>query len=215
MTEAGAVLPMFYLPPVEYFIQLNKHKANILIEHEEHLVKQSYRNRAHIYSPDGLLPLTVPVVKGSKTHTKVKDVKISYDFKWQRLHWMSLQNCYRRSTYFEFYEDDYAPFYEKRFEYLFDFNEQLFNTILKQVKIKANLKFTEEYMPAYPDMADLRASLDPKKPITTGQKPYFQLFEERCGFLENLSIVDLLFNHGPQAASYLAPYPPEGGIEKL
>ena len=86
MIEKGAVLPMFYLPPVEYFAALNTYKPNILIESEEHFLKQTYRNRANIYSPDGLLALTVPVVRGAKNHTKIKDVKISYDFDWQRLH---------------------------------------------------------------------------------------------------------------------------------
>jgi hypothetical protein len=203
MTETGAVLPMFYLPPVEYFAQLNKHKANILIEREEHLIKQTYRNRAHIYSPDGMLVLTVPVVKGSKLHTKIKDVKISYDFNWQRLHWMSLQNCYRRSAYFEFYEDDFAKFYQGRYEHLFDYNEELLRLIVKLLKLKLDYKFTDEYMETYPGMADFRVSMNPKRNTFDDQKPYFQLFEERQGFLKNLSIVDLLFNQGPQAVNYL------------
>ena len=138
MIEKGAVLPMFYLPPVEYFVKLNTYKTGLLIEHEEHFPKQTYRNRANIYAPDGLLALTVPVVKGSKNHTKVKDVKISYDFRWQRLHWQSLQACYRRSAYFEYYENDLAPFYEKKFDFLFDYNEQLFTLSLKQLKSKLN-----------------------------------------------------------------------------
>jgi hypothetical protein len=205
MTETGAVLPMFYLPPVEYFVQLNKHKANILIEREEHLIKQTYRNRAHIYSPDGMLALTVPVIKGSKAHTKIKEVKISYDFKWQRLHWMSLQNCYRRSAYFEFYEDDFARFYNNRFDYLFDYNDEMLRLIIKMLKLKTDYQFTDEYMESYPGMADFRLSINPKRNTFDDQKPYFQLFEERQGFLKNLSIVDLLFNHGPQAMSYLTP----------
>ncbi len=203
MTETGAVLPMFYLPPVAYFAQLNRHKNNILIDKEEHFIKQTYRNRTHIYSPDGILALTVPVVKGAKVHTKAKDIKISYDFKWQRLHWMSLQNCYRRSAYFEFYEDDLAVFYRDRYENLFDYNLQQLTLILKLLKIKPSIQFTEEYEPAYADRVDLRLSIDPKKETQVMQKPYFQLFEERHGFLNNLSIVDLLFNQGPQAINYL------------
>lgn len=203
MTEAGVVLPMLYLPPVEYFAQLIKHKTNVLIEREEHFIKQTYRNRAHIYSPDGVLALAVPVVKGAKVHTKVKDVKISYDFNWQRLHWLSLQNCYRRSAYFEYYEDDFAVFYNGHYENLFDFNEQLLKLILRLLKIKVEYRYTDEYQPEYPGMADLRLTLNPKHPAQFDQKPYFQLFEERHGFLNNLSIVDLLFNHGPQAVNYL------------
>jgi len=203
MYEKGVVLPMFYLPPVAYFAELTKHKTDILIDKEEHFIKQTYRNRAHIYSPDGVLALTVPVVKGAKVHTKVKDVKISYDFNWQRLHWMSLQNCYRRSAYFEFYEDSFAPFYQMRYDNLFDYNLEQLKLIIKLLKIKAEFKFTDDYELNYTDRFDLRLSLDPKKNTQIDQEPYFQLFEERHGFLNNLSIVDLLFNQGPQALNYI------------
>jgi len=203
MIEKGAVLPMFYLPPVAYFVKLNTCKAHILIEKEEHFPKQTYRNRANIYTPDGVLGITVPVMKGSKNHTKIKDVKISYDFEWQRLHWLSLQACYRRSAYFEYYEDELAPFYEKRFEYLFDYNEQLFQFILKSMKIKVELRYTETFEPNYPELADYRQSINPKQEPDIIQKPYFQVFEDRKGFIKNLSIVDLLFNQGPHSIDYL------------
>lgn len=203
MIEKGAVLPMFYLPPVDYFVQLNTYKPDILIEREEHFPKQTYRNRANIYSPDGVLALVVPVIKGSKNHTKVKDVKISYDFMWQRLHWQSLQACYRRSAYFEFYEDDFAPFYEKQITYLFDYNQELLNLLLKLTKIKTELNFTDEYQAEYPNQHDFRFSIHPKKESEIQQKPYFQVFEDRRGFMKNLSIIDLLFNQGPQTINYL------------
>jgi hypothetical protein len=203
MIDSGAVLPMCYLPPVEWFVELNKYKPNVVIEREEHFPKQTYRNRANIYSPDGVLPLVVPVVKGAKNHTKIKDVKISYDFNWQRLHWMSLQGCYRRSAYFEYYEDDFAPFYEDKPAYLFDYNEQMLTVLLKLLKINQPIDYTETYEAEYPSLIDLRGSIQPKKEIDFNQKPYFQMFEERHGFQKNLSIVDLLFNQGPQAGSYL------------
>jgi hypothetical protein len=204
MIESGAVLPMCYLPPVELFVELNKYKPNVLIEREEHFPKQTYRNRASIYSPDGVLTLTVPVVKGSKNHTIIRDVKISYDFKWQRAHWMGLQTCYRSSAYFEYYEDDFAPFYEKNFEYLFDYNQQLMELLIKLTKIKASLTYTETYEEAYSGLTDLRNTISPKiENESFQQKPYFQVFEDRHGFIKNLSIVDLLFNQGPQTLSYL------------
>ena len=203
MIANGVVLPMLYLPPVEYFIALNKYRPNIIIEREEHFPKQTYRNRTNICSPDGILPLVVPVIKGSKNHTKIKEVKISYDFKWQRLHWMSLQACYRRSAYFEYYEDDFAPFYENKETFLFDYNQQFLELLLKLTKIKTGITYTESYEPEYPALTDLRTSINPKKEIDFQQKPYFQVFEERKGFIKNLSIVDLLFNQGPQAVNYL------------
>jgi hypothetical protein len=203
MIEKGAVFPMFYLPPVEYFINLKTYRPDILIEREEHFPKQTYRNRANVYTPDGVLALVVPVSKGSKNHTKVKDVKISYDFDWQRLHWLSLQACYRRSAYFEYYEDELAVFYEKKYPFLFDYNEQLLQFILKSLKMPLALTFTESYEDQYSSLTDFRNTFNPKKEPQFEQKPYFQVFEERKGFFKNLSIVDLLFNQGPQAVSYL------------
>jgi len=133
-------------------------------------------------------------------HTKTKDVKISYDFRWQRLHWMSLSACYRRSAYFEFYEDFFAPFYHQHFVYLTDYNEQLLSLILK---LSVAINFTNEYQKSYLDIADYRYSIHPKKNPSTKQKPYFQVFEDRKDFLKDLSVVDLLFNQGPQAINYL------------
>jgi hypothetical protein len=204
MIAKGAVLPMLYLPPIEYFTQLNRHKPDIFIEREEHFPKQTYRNRANICSPDGVLTLTVPVIKGSKNHTKIKDVKISYDFQWQRLHWMGLEACYRRSAYFEYYEDDFAVFYDTiKPSFLFDYNEQQLQLLLKLLKIKMPISYTETYEPEYPGVTDLRASITPKKESAFEQRPYFQVFEQKNGFLKNLSIVDLLFNQGPQAGNYM------------
>jgi hypothetical protein len=203
MIEKGAVFPMFYLPSVEYFVKVNACKPDILIEREEHFPKQTYRNRANVYTPDGVLTLVVPVVKGSKTHTKIKDVKISYDFEWQRLHWLSLQACYRRSAYFEYYEDEFAVFYEKKFPFLFDYNEHLLLFILKAMRLRVELNYTESYEAEYPSLIDYRKTFNPKKETDFNQKPYFQVFEDRKGFLKNLSIIDLLFNQGPNSINYL------------
>jgi hypothetical protein len=201
--EKGAILPLFYLPTLEYFTHLITYKEDILLEKSEHFPKQTYRNRASIYSPNGKLDLIIPVVKGSKVHTKMKDVRISYEAGWQRLHWMSLQTCYRSSAYFEFYEHDFVKFYEKRPEFLFDFNLEMLELLMKLLKIKAEIRFTDSYEPAYTDRKDFRDLMNPKKSSEYTGKPYFQVFQDRHGFLPNLSIADLLFNHGPQSISYL------------
>jgi hypothetical protein len=201
--EKGAIFPLFYLPSVEYFTQLIRHKDVILLEKFEHFPKQTYRNRATIQSPNGKLDLIVPVIKGSKNHTKVKDVRISYDFRWQRLHWMSLQTSYRSSAYFEFYEDDLAPFYEKKWEFLFDYNEELFTLLLKFLKLNITYGYTDEYQPAANYSLDFRDSIHPKQSPHGSVKPYFQVFEHQTGFLPNLSVIDLLFSQGPQSISHL------------
>jgi hypothetical protein len=199
-----AILPLFYLPPVGYFSLLQKLGTDFLIEKHEHLSKQTYRNRASIYSPNGKLDITVPVVKGSKTHTKMKDVRISYDFKWQRLHWLSLESCYRSSAYFEFYEDELSRFYNNKFEFLFDYNLELVEWLNKKLKLNKSFEVTPEYLDDIAPELDYRTIMNPKKEDDiVNNKPYYQVFEDRHQFLPNLSIVDLLFNQGPQARLYL------------
>ena len=199
----GAIFPLFYLPPIEFFSKLSQYKENVLLERAEHFPKQTYRNRACIHSPQGKLDLIVPVIKGSKVHTKVKDVRISYDFDWQRLHWLSLQSSYRSSAYFEFYEDEFAPFYEKKFDFLFDYNEALLKVILKALKLNISYNYQDSYEKEYSDLIDFRSSIHPKINNVASNKPYFQVFDERNGFIPNLSIVDLLFSQGPQSGQYL------------
>jgi len=199
-----AIFPLFYLPPVSYFSALTAQNYEFLIEKEEHFPKQTFRNRARVYSPNGPLDLFLPVIKGSKYHTKMKDVKISYDFKWQRLHWLSLESCYRNSPYFEFYEDELAPFYEKKYEFLFDFNLEMLQWILKQMKKSPEIGFTAEYIKEVAPDLDFRSKIQFKTPeLLVPVKPYSQVFGDRHGFLPNMSIVDLLFNQGPQAKHYL------------
>ena len=197
-----ALFPLFYLPPVAYFSKLKEHNFNITIEKHEHFIKQTYRNRVKIASPDGILDLTIPVVKGSKVHTPVKDVKISYDFKWQRLHWLSMQTCYRSSAYFEYYEDGLAYFYEKKFDFLFDYNLELLHWLFKQLKINAQINFSDEYFKELTEGVDLRNSFAKNENNLVETKNYFQVFSDRNEFIPNLSIVDLLFNQGPQSKMY-------------
>jgi len=203
MADNAALFPMFYLPPIAFFSELLLHKNNFLIEQKEHFPKQTYRNRAQICSPDGALTLAVPVTKGSKNHTKIRDVKISYDFGWQRLQWLSLQTCYRSSAYFEYYEADFAPFFEtKKFDFLFDLNEAMLQLLFKLLKMKVEINYTDEYEKDFAGQ-DFRQNINPKQAYDFEQKTYFQVFDDRQGFLKNLSIVDLLFNQGPNALKYL------------
>ncbi|MRX46478.1 WbqC family protein [Pedobacter puniceum] len=202
--ESGAIFPLLYLPPIEFFKELLNFKNDtILIDKNEHFPKQTYRNRASIYGANGALSITVPVVKGAKLHTCVKDVKISYDANWQRIHWMSLQASYRSSAYFEFYEDAFAPFYHHRYNFLFDYNLELLQTILKLLKLDVTYSFTESYQAEYPQLKDFRSSIHPKISSDYQPKKYYQVFEDKYNFIPNLSIVDLLFNQGPQAVKYL------------
>ena len=202
--QSSAIFPLFYLPPVSYFSGLKAFNYDFLLEREEHFPKQTYRNRARIYSPNGDLDLIIPVIRGSKVHTKIKDVKISNDFNWQRLHWKSFESCYRNSAYFEYYEDEFAQFYRKKYEWLFEYNLELLNWLFKQLKTEVAPVFTTAYVKDISADLDFRSKIHFKKPVVeVDLKPYFQVFDDRFGFKPNLSIVDLLFNQGPQARSYI------------
>lgn len=201
--EKGAVFPLFYLPNVEFFKNLTKYKdLTVLIEKDEHYPKQTFRNRTQIAGPNGRLDLTVPIQKRVIERRDFKDVKISYEDNWQRIHWLSLETSYRSSAYFEFYEDAFVPFYQKKYEYLFDYNMELFTTILKLIKLPIAFQLTEAYESVYEELVDFRSSIAPNKTSEYQNKPYFQVFEDRNGKLNNISIVDLLFNQGPQAAKF-------------
>lgn len=199
--QSLAIYPLFYLPPVGYFKELKNSGYQFMVEREEHFPKQTFRNRATIYSPNGSLDLIIPVIRGAKVHTKFKDVKISNDFNWQRLQWKSLESCYRNSAYFEYYEDEFARFYHQKFDSLYDYNEEILQWLFKQLKIEVNYNYTAEYEKEVPAELDFRTKPNFRKP--EGEfKPYFQVFDDRGGFKPNLSIVDLLFNQGPQSKSY-------------
>lgn len=156
-----------------------------------------------IYSPNGRLDLTIPVRKGSNQHTQIKDVRISYEADWQRLHWRSIQTCYRNSSFFEYYEDDLAPFYEKKSEFLIDHTSALLELCLKILKIPSGYTFTESYQSHPEGFTDLRQAFSPKSSEVPPQTPYYQVFEDKHGFIPNLSIVDLIFNQGPQSKQFL------------
>jgi hypothetical protein len=200
--ESSAIFPIFYIPPVSYFSSLKQCDYNFKLEVQEHFPKQTYRNRASIYSPNGTLDLMVPVIKGSKVHTKVKDVRISDEFKWQRLHWKSFESCYRNSAYFEYYEAEFSKFFTNKYDFLFDLNIELFHWLIKQLKLNLELQYTEEYFKVYEQDLDFRSNFPVKNKVNDTAKPYFQVFDDREGFKPNLSIVDLLFNQGPQSKSF-------------
>src|SRR5690606_38285124 len=201
--QKGILLPVFYLGSLEYYSKIKHHSDNITLEACEHYPKQTNRNRTSIHSANGKLNLTVPVKSGANAHTKMKDVRISYDSNWQRLHWRSIQTSYRSSSFFEYYEDDFAPFFHEYTEFLFDFNIGLMELCLKLLKLSPALSYTTEYNKEVKDLRDYRNAKNPNIQDIYKQKPYFQVFEEKNGFIPNLSIIDLLFNQGPQSKQFL------------
>lgn len=197
------VFPLLHLPNLFYIKQLVAFKnQSILIEKQEHFPKQTYRNRAEIYSPNGILNLSVPVTKKNGNHTNYKDIVICNDTNWQHIHWKTIEACYRNSAYFEFYEDDFLPFYQKKYDFLFDYNLELFNIILKNLNLKVTILFTDVYHENY-TTTDYRNAIDIKNLRNYSAKQYFQVFNDRESFKGNLSIIDLLFNQGPHSLNFL------------
>lgn len=201
--DSHLILPALYLPPISYFHVIQAAKLPVLLEKHEHFPKQTYRARASIHSANGKLDLIVPVIKGHRVHSKIEDVRISYEADWQRLHWMSLQTSYRRSAYFEYYEDDFAVFYEQKYEFLLDFNVAQLILLLRLLKMDLDFGYTTEYRQDYEARLDFREQIHPKKKTSFfTPKPYYQVFEAKNGFFPDLSIVDLLFNQGPKSRQY-------------
>ncbi|MCB2220121.1 MAG: WbqC family protein [Bacteroidetes bacterium] len=204
MDTADAILfSCAYLGPASYFACLAR-AEHVLIESKEHYIKQTYRNRCRIMTANGVLNLTIPVIKVNGNHTSIRNIEISYHEKWQQLHWRAITAAYQHSPYFMFYEDALKPFYTNHFKSLLAFNLELTKTILDLIGIEKEIKLTNDYYKNVPDgIKDLRDAFSPKVPLQKELPPYIQVFAERHEFQQDLSILDVLLNLGPETSSYL------------
>ena len=197
-----------YLAPVEYYSKLKAHDK-IYIEQHDHYVKQTYRNRCNIAGPEGVLSLSVPIIRPDTPKCAMKDIRISDHGNWRHLHWNAIESAYNNTPFFEYYKDDLRPFYENKYTFLADFNEELRCKICELMDISPVVEHTASYHTDFlPDEADYREVIHPKKDYTEVDKdflpkPYYQVFESRHGFLPNLSVIDLLFNMGPESVLVL------------
>lgn len=206
MIEKTAVVPCCYLPPISFWsVLLNA--SSFKIEQHENFVKSTFRNRCEIAATNGLLQLSIPVLGGKGHRQLFKDTRIANDNHWQKLHWKTLCSTYRRSAYFEYYEDKLAPFYHREFEFLFDFNFQLLELVFSFLKVDITLASTGDFQKKYEeDVIDLRASFKTStenyfSKFRFAAPEYFQCFSNRNGFLPNMSVIDILFSEGPHSAS--------------
>ena len=199
-----AYLASAYLAPVEYYTKLATYDK-IYIEQYDHYMKQTYRNRCTIAAPDGELALSIPIVKPSTPKCAMKDIRISEHGNWRHLHWNAIESAYNGTPFFEYYKDDFRPFYERKYEFLADFNEALCHLICELIDIHPDMERTQTYhSEMQPGEVDFREIIHPKKEWRTADPeftphPYYQVFESKLGFLPNLSIIDLLFNMGPES----------------
>ncbi len=203
------LLSTAYLPPLSYVMMLF-YAETAFVEIHETYQRQTWRNRCRILTGNGLLNLTVPVIKPGGNHTRTKEVLISQHEHWQAKHWRAIKSAYGKAPFFLFYRDMLEPFYKKRYSgSLHAFNNSLLEQLLAETGISCQLCTTDAYDKYPVHLTDLRSGITPKKDVIdelllSNWPRYCQVFSERYGFTGNLSIIDLLFNVGPESGNYIA-----------
>lgn len=190
-----------YFPSISHYVAIVQAES-VTFEMEDNFQKQTNRNRMYIYSPNGIQMLNIPIKHSKDKHQKYKDVRIENDFGWQKNHFKSLEAAYRTSPFFEYFEDDFRPLFEKKHEFLMDLNLEIFQLVNDSLGINIQPEKTTEFFHEVSDYIDFRPLVNGKKDTTQLQE-YTQVFNEKHGFINNLSILDLLFNEGRYAVDYL------------
>ena len=190
-----------YFPSISNFVAMAK-TEKIIFEIDDNFQKQTNRNRMYIYSPNGLQMLNIPVKHSKEVHQKTRDIKIETDFNWQKQHFKSLEAAYRSSPFFEYFEDAIQPIFTKKHTFLLDLNLETIAIVSKCLGLSLNYNKTTEYFKEVTNFTDLRTLANGKKDVSKLDS-YTQVFGDKFGFLNNLSILDLLFNEGRYAKDYL------------
>ncbi len=190
-----------YFPSISHFVAMVKANS-VTFEMEDNFQKQTNRNRMYIYSPNGIQLLNIPIKHVKEVHQKTKDVRLETAFDWQKQHFKSLEAAYRTSPFFEYYEDAIAPIFTKKHTFLMDLNFETIEIVKKCLGISFETNKTTEYFHEVPAFKDYRILANGKKDSSNFDE-YTQVFEEKHGYINNLSILDLLFNEGRYALEYL------------
>lgn len=198
-----ALLHPVYIPNVATFAIIAQ--KEVQWEVEDNFQKQTYRNRAYICTDRGKLMLNIPIkhVGKNQGRQKYKDVQIDNDYNWQRQHWRTLQTGYRTSPFFEYYEDDFAPLYEETFDFILDYNLKFIAVICDCLQIEMPSLRTAMYSDKPSNLKDARFLVNAKNEPAIDLPAYNQVFGDRHGFLKNMGIIDLIFNEGTNASTYL------------
>ena len=191
-----------YFPNIHQFTQIIK-ADNIIFEVSDNYQKQTFRNRTYICGANGKLGLFIPVIHTHKKRELFKDVKISYESNWMDLHLKSLQSAYRSSPYFEYFEDDLIKLYSEKEKFLVDFNIKCFKLISNLLDLDLDFKISNEYLEKTSDIIDLRDLSNARKEKKIETPKYIQVFESKHGYINNLSILDLIFSEGPNSVSLI------------
>ncbi len=193
----------------EYFPCITWYEAfinseQVLLEKQEYFERASLRNRCYVAGPNGKLALTVPLEGGRNQKTLMKELKICNRETWQSLHWKTLQTCYNRSPYFEYFADELKFLFEKKYTYLLDVNIDSFLTINKLLSVKQHFSFTALYEKEQNErVIDFRKKFKAESRATDIHASYMQPFEEKNGFIAGLSMLDMLFCIGKRSTDLL------------
>lgn len=198
-SENQIIFPTAYFPPISYFISLLKYDT-VEFEIFETYPKQNIRNRCNILTANGLLNLTVPVNKPNGNKTTTGEILIFNEEHWQKKHFRAMESAYKSSPFYDYYIHQFEPIFSNRFEQLTDLNTQILKVILKILKIHLEFNVTKEYHHSEENIIDFRNTLDDRN---SKLNPYNQVFSDRFPFQSDLSILDLIFNEGPNTMSYL------------
>lgn len=197
----NALLYPTYFPSISHYVIMAK-ADTITFEIEDNFQKQTNRNRMYIYSPNGIQLLNIPIKHSSEKHQKTKDVKLETTFDWQKQHYKSLEAAYRTSPFFEYFEAEISSIFTKKHTFLIDLNFETMEIMSKCLRMKFEANKTNEYFHEVSQFDDYRSLVDGKKDISVLEK-YTQVFGEKHGFINNLSILDLIFNEGRFSLDYL------------
>ena len=206
--EKTVLLELHYLPSIQYVSKLLQY-PKVMLEQHENYSKGSYRNRCHLASSMGLLRLSLPLAGGKNQQQPIREVKLKYDEPWQNQHWTAIKSAYGKSPYLEHYEHLFLPIFQKKYEFLWDWNWDLLQVILEIISLGKNIELTKEFEKELSGkIVDFRNKISPKEnrkfeDADFEQVKYVQVFEAENGFLPNLSILDLIFCAGPEAVIYL------------
>jgi hypothetical protein len=200
------LLSTSYLPNIQYFSKIISCN-NVTIEVYENYQKQTYRNRATILGANGPLDIIIPVIRPNGNHTRTLDILIDYTLPWLQAHWRTIVSAYKNSPFFDFFEQEFQNIFTRKEKFLLDWNLLLLDNLHTMVGVQKQYLLTETYN-LHPDDndCDYRDAIHPKKRLQRPDVyfepvPYSQVFSEKYNFTANLSIIDLLFNEGPQTAS--------------
>ena len=190
-----------YFPSISHFVAI-ANADRVTFEMEDNFQKQTNRNRTYIYSPNGIQLLNVPIKHSKEAHQRIKEVRIENDFDWQKQHFKSLEAAYRTSPFFEYFEDEILPIFQKKHVFLMDLNLQTMSIVSKCLRLEFDYTETTEYFHDVTDKTDFRKLINGKKDTAVFDS-YTQVFGNKHCFLNNLSILDLMFNEGRYALEYL------------